>query len=926
MIRRHKNLVTEDDRAPAAATRDPNESIGSTPSLGSVTAATAGIVTAWIAAGSTGFLVGQLQHTLAWLGMAVVAVAGSGRRRLRAGEVGVLLAALAVGVALTAPAMAVYNVVAVALVLAAMAWTAKGLDRKALLIAAYASAVLGIYRLAITAIPSVWLGADAVGEAIGGCVGAACGKPLRIGATFAGLDFLVLMTALCAAWLKATAPPRLLRAVCVVAAIAGGHLVYLVALAHTHDLLAAIPKRPAVEAPLYQSDLYLPPLWYWGDAARAVLPWNLPLLAAALHAVTTVLMFRWARWLPGDSKGSPDPAATSTPGDERAMRLAAGLGLGAAASAVLIPLVTMLSTRTLDLAGRKIVAYEHGYLDWEKPKFDRYGEESAGMYGMLPALVSSMGGQFVTTPNLAPSALDGAHVLLLIHPTQRWSAEERRRVWDYVRGGGSLLVVAEPRVPEDGQASSINELLDETAMEVRFDTAIPVAPHWQHGLEAAVHPAGAGIDRQTNGFGLEESSSVRLGWPARPIVVGRWGWSDPGSDAVLTGIQRFDAGERLGDLVLAAEQPVGSGTVVVLADTGCLKNEGLANAYEFTGRLLGYLATRGSAFGGLWRQALGVAACLALVVLLAWRLDAASLGTSLALLVVMLGLAETWTAASARILPDGRGASPNSIACIDASHGRAFSNEPWSDDGLAGLELTLMRNGRLPIVMRHWSDEQVQRAGMLISIGPSRPFSGPEGAAVRRFLENGGVMLCMAGANHAGPIQPLLNDFGLAVPLSPLSPDDPGNEPRPMGFFRTPYLDTGKYRVHVGFYAGWPVLGKTQDTEALVQGFNDSAVIVRARVGKGRLILIGDTCFAMNKNLEAREGDPPRGFVENAHFWRWLIAGLNDSEWIPPEPKPEAAGADEDSTDDDSPGAPADGAAKPVWQMPIRPAGKEKTR
>ena len=108
-------------------------------------------------------------------------------------------------------------------------------------------------------------------------------------------------------------------------------------------------------------------------------------------------------------------------------------------------------------------------------------------------------------------------------------------MWDYVRGGGSLLVVAEPRVPEDGQASSINELLDETAMEVRFDTAIPVAPHWQHGLEAAVHPAGAGIDRQTNGFGLEESSSVRLGWPARPVLVGRWGWSDPGSDAVLTG-------------------------------------------------------------------------------------------------------------------------------------------------------------------------------------------------------------------------------------------------------------------------------------------------------------------------------------------------------------------------------------------------------
>ncbi len=926
MIRRQKKLATEDDRVRGPADHDRGEIAGHAPSLGSVAAAGAGIVTAWIAAGSTGFLVGPLQHALAWLGMAVVVIAGRSRRRLRLEEVGVVAAAFAAGIALTVPAMAVYNVLAVALVLAAVAWTAAGLDRRALVIAAYASAVLGIYRLAITAIPSVWLAADAVGGGIGGLVGAICGKPLRIGATFAGLDFLVLMTALCAVWLKATAAPRLPRAACAVAAIVGGHLVYLVALAHTHDLLAVIPKRPAVETPLYQSDLYLPPPWYWGDALRALLPWNLPLVAAVIHAVTAVLMFRWARWRPDASKGSPAAPTTSAAADERTMRLAAGLGLGAVVSAALIPLVSVLSTRPLDLAGRKIVAYEHGYLDWEKPKFDRYGEESAGMYGMLPMLVSSMGGQFTTTPNLTPSAINGANALVLIHPTKRWSEDERRSVWEYVRGGGSLLVVAEPRVPEDGQTSSVNEILDSTSMEVRFDTAIPAAPLWQHGLDAVVHPVGAGIDPDTNGFGLEESSSVRVGWPARPILVGRWGWSDPGSDAVMTGIQRFDPGERLGDLVLAAEQPVGIGKVIVLADTTCLKNEGLANAYEFTGRLLGYLATRGPALQSGWRQGLGIAACLAFVILLGWRLDAGLLGTSLAVFIVMLGLATNWTAASARILPDGHGASPNRIVCIDASHGRAFSNEPWSDDGLAGLELTLMRNGRLPILMRQWSNEQVQRAGMLISIAPSRPFSDAERAAVRKFLDNGGVMLCMAGANHAGPIQPLLSEFGLSVPLSPLPAGDPGSEPKPMGHFRTPYLDTGKYQVHVGFYAGWPVEGK-ENAEILVHGFDNLPVVVRTHVGQGKLILIGDTCFAMNKNLEAREGEPPRGFVENAHFWRWFIAGLSDVEWIPPEPKPPPPGTDEDSMEDDSPDVRAgSGAKQDGQQAPSRPADKEKTR
>ena len=49
-------------------------------------------------------------------------------------------------------------------------------------------------------------------------------------------------------------------------------------------------------------------------------------------------------------------------------------------------------------------------------------------------------------------------------------------------------------------------------------------------------------------------------------------------------------------------------------------------------------------------------------------------------------------------------------------------------------------------------------------------------------------------------------------------------------------------------------------------------------------MVIGDSGFAMNKNLEYIGGQPFAGGYENAHFWRWLLTWLNDRPaWIPPK-------------------------------------------
>jgi hypothetical protein len=54
-------------------------------------------------------------------------------------------------------------------------------------------------------------------------------------------------------------------------------------------------------------------------------------------------------------------------------------------------------------------------------------------------------------------------------------------------------------------------------------------------------------------------------------------------------------------------------------------------------------------------------------------------------------------------------------------------------------------------------------------------------------------------------------------------------------------------------------------------------------------VLIGDSEFATNKNLEREDGTPFEGMRENAHFWRRFLTFLENPDdpakwWTPPNP------------------------------------------
>ncbi|MGQ9662909.1 MAG: DUF4350 domain-containing protein [Kiritimatiellia bacterium] len=225
------------------------------------------------------------------------------------------------------------------------------------------------------------------------------------------------------------------------------------------------------------------------------------------------------------------------------------------------------------------------------------------------------------------------------------------------------------------------------------------------------------------------------------------------------------------------------------------------------------------------------------------------------------------------------------LAYLDSAHLNLFSSEGWRDDGLMGLALNLMRNGYLTFMLTKFQEEMLREADLLVCVAPARAYTPQERAALRRFVEKGGIFILTVGRDEAEPSAELLSDLGFAIGTTEGSDSERGRC-IPLGHFKSPYFDTGQYRVYVRFHAAWPITPLTEDAQVLAYGPGDRPVILMRRIGNGKAVVIGDTCFAMNKNLEVESGRPFEGMRENPHFWRWLLTYLRDEPlWVPPDPR-----------------------------------------
>ena len=865
------------------------------------------LAAALLAAGATGLLAHPLRRGLVLAALAAAALADWPGRRRELHAAALLAAALA-AVAMVASLQPPINVLAACLILAALCVGREGAERRATAIAAAAVAVLAIWCLARTSIPAVWLGADSLGRALGGLAGWATGRPLWVGSTMAGLDFLVLSAAFLAGWVLASRPPRGGRGALAAGAMVAGQLVYLTVLSLVANHEQGVPAGSEDG-------------WSWAAALATLNPWNLPVLAGAIQLAVIGAVLRW--W----------PLPSEAPA-RRPVWLWAPIVVLAAA----IPAATVLSVRGGSMEGRKVVLYEKGFLNWLRPRHGDYGRLSVGMYGLLRDYLESLGAECMISPDLSAYTLADADLLILLYPNDQWRPEQLQRIHEFVRGGGTLAVFGdhtlhEPREAVDATtqpaepvaadvnepSNRINEVLAPTAMRIRFDSQTFTVGGWLHSYQPMAHPATLGLGDDRQQFGVVTGASVSVRYPARPLLIGRWGWNDLGDEGgpAAMGDRRYTPGEKLCDVVMAAEQQVGAGRVIVFGDTSSMTNGITVGAHVFTSRLLAYMADGGGVrWGGLYL--VGALCAAALAGLLIYSGDYRQTAAAAVVLAVATAVCVAVGARVGEVLPDGRriglarlddsadrfwlgprDVPAPGLAYIDTTHLEAFSRESTRPDGTMGLTLTLMRNGYLTLDLPEFTADRLAGASLLVSVAPSRSFSSRQRRILRDWVRGGGTLICTAGYDSAAGSRDMLADFGLKLGYSADKEMGPGDiEPQPMGWFKSTYYEGEGYHSYARYWAAWPVATVAppvfdKDIGAALPvafGRGGYAVIMLRHYGKGQVVLVGDTGFAMTKNLEREYGEPIEGMRENADFWRWLLSGLRGGTvWTPPPPPAPAA-------------------------------------
>ena len=850
-----------------------------------VLACLAGLGAALCAEGSVGLFGYPLLRAMTWVFLAIAIVAGLARISLGAKDIAALGIATAIGVLAIGSSVPAARIAGVAVICGGLAWLAREDEQRRLMTqGATAILIFAIYAFALRAVPSLWHIADSVAGMLGVVAGTIAGHELDVGTTFAGVDMLVLFGSFTLLRFGG------LRLASALLALLVAHVSYLFVVASSAHWWKFFSE--AESGPLQS--------------------WHLPAVCFLLDLLVVAAFVAFAHERPTADVAQPSKRALAA-----TLLVLAGL----------VPAFLTLPFGRSSLAKKHVVASDNVYGNWERPKHDDYGRLSIGMYGMLETFVKSHGGTFAHEEELTAEVLAKTDVLMLLYPHEEWKPGELERIHDFVRKGGSLVVFGEHTIREKDGKARFNDVLEITDMHVPFDSATFEVGGWLQSYDPHVHPICSGIGSDRNAFGVVIGASVQAAWPARPLLLGRWGFNDFGDEKgnAMMGNHDYNPGERLGDIVLIAEQEVGDGLVIAFGDTSSVTNGITMGVHDFNARLLGYLATRPASPKALWRQVLGSLLISGLVglVVIVLRSRAVWLAVAAALFGLSVHASDAWAYELGTLLPDGRLSKPNDLAYFDTSHFGKYDDEAWRLNGTMGIRMTLNRNGYQCLELHDFDERRIERAGLVVSLAPQRAFTADERRTVKRFVAGGGTFIVTASYPDRRGSEALLRDFGFELGRIDALP---GREPQPMGHFKAPYwpFDDGSF-AHVRFHEAWPVSDiaattpplelvnrehfdeadvartagyvlrstiaaalpaapKLEPARILAYGIGNYPVILRRDFGEGHFIVIGDGSFAHEKNLEQEGGQPFEGLRENADFWRWLLTGLRGDPWYPENP------------------------------------------
>ncbi len=485
--------------------------------------------------------------------------------------------------------------------------------------------------------------------------------------------------------------------------------------------------------------------------------------------------------------------------------------------------------------GGKIILLDKGYLDWRVPVFGYYGHRSGGMFGRLPQWLEAQGYEVTKEPGPLNSAiLSDASVLVIINLMEFLEPEVKQAIWRFVKHGGSLLVLGD-HTGVKGIRLPFNDLLRPFNIEFEFDSATFWSQGWRDALELMPHPINRDVIVAED-IQIWIGASLAIAPPARPVIIGKYAYSDIGDaakiDRSFLGDRRYNLGERLGNVCLVAEASYGKGKVLAFGDTSPFQNGALTTSWKFAQRVFQWLSGKPRFSARPYR---GIAIFVAALLIFCLRrfLSLSFHGWGFLSLGFVIAAQLIHTLAAPPPLP--RIAQPKAL--VDISHAERFDQLSWYDNCIGGLELNLARNGYSPMLMRDFSGSLVEDSDVLIVIAPAKDFSPQECQTISNFMKDGGTLILSTGYEERDRSRALLSLFSTEILPVPLA-----------------YFETRVWDQTVRLAEAWPIKVSAPGTIPICYYSGlDYPVIAYAPRGRGGALLIGDSRFFLNSNLEGKE-------------------------------------------------------------------------
>jgi len=508
-------------------------------------------------------------------------------------------------------------------------------------------------------------------------------------------------------------------------------------------------------------------------------------------------------------------------------------------------IVSLYPYSHLDISKKKVMLYTANMLGtWDKPVYGRYGKEAAGMFGMLPEYLNeSRYSVILYNSTITNEVLRDVDIFVVINLNKSFSNDEHKAIWKFVENGGSLLVLGD-HTDIAGIMHPLNDLLSPVSIRFRFDSGLPVGDRWIDCIEILNHPLGNGIENEYQ-IEISVGATLNVSGDAFPIIIGKYGFSDHGnylnSEMANLGDYVNNPGEQLGDVILAAGAFYGKGKVLVFGDTSSFQNLAIPYSYRLVHNVFIWLSSEDTKIVKYAKNVFSTLALITcLVIFLKWLNKEKEI---IYLLTVILTFSVIISATVNPLFIEKEHIGGENIVYIDTSHLERISIESYTSDAPTGLMINLARNEYLPLMLDEFDKEKISKSKILVLIAPTTPISKDEVDFLKNYMSNGGLIILSAGYQDKTPVSLLLKEFGFDIENIPLGP--------------VPYVEENpeEHQNEPRFVDSWPITAKnttSADAFYTIEIENESYnLIMFTKYGLGGLIVIGDSQFLLDKNLES---------------------------------------------------------------------------